>query len=156
MRCNQPQLSQLLMGQVVVTFKLQRISADFCSIFRSSKRSASTKDRCFLRFSLSLFNWEIWRRTRCVSSAKKRHIFAVIFKACCSFLADITSPSSTLLQQVNSSAPRLNNLRAVRSLQDGPSHPKVKFCKKSWSFRIESFASLCLSSGGKYLRRVST
>lgn len=34
----------------------------------------------------------------------------------------------------NSSSPRLNTLRAVRSLQDGPSHPKVKFLesKKCW------------------------
>lgn len=55
MNSNQPQ-----MGQVVAIFKLQRISADFCSIFRSSKRSASTKDRCFSRFSFFFFNWEIW------------------------------------------------------------------------------------------------
>lgn len=142
MRSSQPQLSQLQVDQIVVTFKLQRISADFCSIFRSSKRSASTKVSCSLRFSLSLFIWEIWslykwneslqnscRRTCCVSSIKKWHIFVVIFKACCSFLAEITSPSSALLQQVNSSPPRLNTLRAVRSLQDGPSHPKVKFLK---------------------------
>lgn len=53
-----------------------------------------------------------WRRTCCVSSAKKRHIFAVIFKACCSFLAEITSPSSTLLQQVLESK-CLNNAQSL-------------------------------------------
>lgn len=60
MSSSQPQVSQLQMGQLVAIFKLQRISADFCRIFRSSKCSASTKARCFLRFSLFFFNWEIW------------------------------------------------------------------------------------------------
>lgn len=46
------------------------------------------------------FSQITWRRTCCVSSIKKWHIFAVIFKACCSFLDEITSPSSVLLQQV--------------------------------------------------------
>lgn len=56
----QLELSQFQGAQVVPEFKLQRISADFWRILRSSERSFSTRARWGLRFSLSFFNWEIW------------------------------------------------------------------------------------------------
>lgn len=47
----------------------------------------------------SLFFQITWRRTCWVSSIKNWQIFAAVSRACCSFLAEVTSPSRVLLQQ---------------------------------------------------------